>query len=235
MLTDSARAREKSALEDVRPFPPSRDLAAALGAGGRVGATFDMVPVATLDFWRRALPGVEWADVSLALRAQRSVKSAAEIALMRDGAQRICGVLGAIPSFLRAGMREVDLSAEIEARLRRAGNGGSPRLRGFNSELFVGLAVAGDGATAPGYFDGPVVGRGMSPAYPLGASERVVGRDEPVLVDFTGVFGGYVLDMTRMAVVGALRPELARAFEVARAIQAEEAARLRPGSVPHEI
>ncbi len=56
MLTDSARAREKSALEDVRPFPPSRDLAAALGAGG---ATFDMVPVATLDFWRRALPGVE--------------------------------------------------------------------------------------------------------------------------------------------------------------------------------
>jgi Xaa-Pro aminopeptidase len=231
-----ARARSESAVRDVRPFPPSRELAAVTGARGRVGTTLDVVPAATLDWWRRQLPAVaEWADVSGPLRAQRSVKSSAEIAILREGARRLSGVLGEVPSFLRPGMREIDLSAEIEHRLRRAGNEGSPRLRTFNAELFVGLAVAGAGAAVPGFFDGPVAGSGLHPAYPLGASERPIGRDEPVLVDFTAVFGGYVVDMTRMAVCGALAPDLARALEVARDIQAEVAAALRPGAVPEDL
>jgi Xaa-Pro aminopeptidase len=231
-----ARAREESAIADVRPFPPSRGLAAALGGGrGRVGATFDAVPVATLDWWRRALPDAEWADLSRPLREQRSVKSAAELDAMREGGRRVSAVLGEVPAFLRPGLREVDLSAEIEARLRRAGNEGTPRLRGFNAELFVGVAVAGAAAAAPGFFDGPVVGRGLHPANPLGASARPIGAGEPVIVDFTGVFGGYVVDMTRTAVCGALAPELARALDVARAIQAEVASRLRPGEVPERL
>jgi Xaa-Pro aminopeptidase len=132
-------------------------------------------------------------------------------------------------------MREIDLSAEIEHRLRSAGNEGSPRLRTYNAELFVGLAVAGAGAAVPGFFDGPVAGSGLHPAYPLGASERPVGRDEPVMVDFTAVFGGYVVDMTRMAVCGALAPELVRALAVALAVQAEVASGLRPGAVPEDL
>jgi len=224
-----ARARAESAVEDVRAFPPSRDLAAALGARGRIGAAFESVPAATVDWWRRQLPDAEVVDAGLLLREQRSVKSAPEIETLREGARRICGVFAAIPSFLRPGLRELDLSAEIEARLRRAGNEGVPRLRGFNAELFIGLAVAGDGASDPGYFDGPVVGRGLSAAYPQGASERVIRAGEPVLVDFTAVHGGYVVDMTRVAVCGALDPRLVRAFEVACAIQDELARRLRPG------
>jgi Xaa-Pro aminopeptidase len=224
-----ARAKAESRVADVRPFPSSKELAAALGATGRIGAAFEAVPQGTLDFWRRSLPGAELVDAGAILRDQRTVKSPAELAIMREGAARICGVFAEIPRFLRAGMREVDLSAEIEVRLRRAGNEGVPRLRGFNSELFIGLAVAGDGASDPGYFDGPVVGRGLSPAYPQGASARVVREGEPVIFDFTAVHGGYVVDMTRTAVVGSLPPELARAFEVARAIQDEVARNIRPG------
>jgi Xaa-Pro aminopeptidase len=230
-----ARAREESAVADVRPFPSSKDLAGALGAPRKVGTPLDGVPAATLDWWRRQLAGAEWTDLSTALRILRSVKSPSEIEVMREGARRICAVLGELPSFLVAGMREVDLSAEVECRLRRAGNEGSPRLRGFNSELFVGVVASGEGAAAPGFFDGPVVGRGLGPAYPLGASARVIGRDEPVLVDFTAVFGGYVVDATRIGVCGALRPELARAMEIARAIQDEVGRALRPGAIPAEL
>jgi Xaa-Pro aminopeptidase len=230
-----SRARSESAVADVRPFPPSRELAAATGARGRVGTTLDVVPAATLDWWRRQLPVDEWTDVSGPLRAQRSVKSPAEIEIMREGGRRLSAVLGEVPSFLRPGMREIDLSAEIEHRLRSAGNEGSPRLRTYNAELFVGLAVAGAGAAVPGFFDGPVAGSGLHPAYPLGASERPVGRDEPVMVDFTAVFGGYVVDMTRMAVCGALAPELVRALAVALAVQAEVASGLRPGAVPEDL
>ncbi|HSN15436.1 MAG TPA: Xaa-Pro peptidase family protein, partial [Anaeromyxobacteraceae bacterium] len=224
-----ARARDESAVEDVRPFPRSSDLAATLGASGKIGAAFETIPAATLDWWRRQLPAAELVDAGSILREQRSVKSPSEIATMREGAARICGVLGAVPGFLRAGMRELDLSAEIEARLRRAGNEGVPRLHGFNSELFVGVAVAGDSASAPGYFDGPVVGRGLSPAYPQGASAREIREGEPVIVDFTAVSGGYVVDMTRTAACGALPPKLERAFEIACAIQDEVARNLRPG------
>ena len=224
-----ARAKAESAVEDVRPFPPSRDLARALGASGKIGLAFEAVPAGTVEWWRTQLPGAELVDAGILLRLQRQVKSPAELAVMREGARRICAAFAEIPRFLRPGLREVDLSAEIEMRLRKGGNEGVPRLRGFNSELFVGLAVAGGGASEPGYFDGPVVGRGLSPAYPQGASERIVREGEPVIFDFTAVHGGYVVDMTRVAVCGALDPRAERAFEVARAIQDELARSLKPG------
>jgi Xaa-Pro aminopeptidase len=224
-----ARAQAESGVADVRPFPSSKDLARTLGAAGKIGVAFEAVPQGTLDFWRRSLPAAELVDAGIVLREQRQVKSEAELAVMREGAAAMCGVYAELPSFLRAGMRELDLSAEVEYRLRKAGNEGSARLRAFNAQFFVGLAVAGDGAAAPGAFDGPVVGAGLSAAYAGGASARVVQAGEPVLVDFTLVHGGYVLDMTRIAVVGELAPDLVGAFEIARRIQDEVARNLRPG------
>jgi Xaa-Pro aminopeptidase len=223
------RAKAEAGLSDVRPFPPSKELAATLGASGKVGVAFEAVPQGTLDFWRKSLPAAELVDAGPVLRDQRQVKSAAELAVMREGAKRMCAVFAQIPSFLRAGLRDLDLSAELECRLRKAGNEGTPRLRAFNAHFFVGLALSGDGAAVPGAFDGPVVGGGLSAANPGGASEKVVRRGEPVLFDFTSVHGGYVVDMTRIAVVGALAPELERAFALARAIQDELARSLRPG------
>lgn len=229
------RARGESPLARVLPFPPSKELAGLTGGARRLGLTFDTVPVAVQQFWGRALPGVEWTDVSMAVRELRSVKSAWELARMRDTARLLSGVLREVPAFLRPGMREVDLAAEIEVRMRRAGNEGSPRVRAFNQEFFMGLALAGGAATAPSYFDGPVTGRGLSASSPLGASVEPIGRDVPVLLDYTAILGGYLTDMTRIAVCGALPPELRRAFDVARAIQDEVAAGLRPGAVPSRL
>ncbi|HZZ86503.1 MAG TPA: Xaa-Pro peptidase family protein [Anaeromyxobacteraceae bacterium] len=228
------RARAESPLADVRPFPSSKELAAALGAPRRVGFTFDVAPGAVERFWARAL-GAELADVSAALRLQRSVKSPWELARMRETAALLCGVYRELPSFLRPGMREVDLAAEIEYRMRKAGNEGSPRLRGFNQEFFMGLALSAGSATAPSYFDGPVTGRGLSPSSPLGASLEPIPRDAPILLDYTAMKAGYVTDLTRIAVCGRLAPEVARAFEVALAIQAEVVRGLVPGAIPSEL
>jgi Xaa-Pro aminopeptidase len=229
------RARAESPLGRVLPFPPSRELAGLVGGARKLGLTFDTVPVAVQQFWGRALPGVEWTDVSMPLRELRSVKSPWELDRMRGTARLLSGVLGEVPSFLRPGLREVDVAAEIEVRMRRAGNEGSPRVRAFNQEFFMGLALAGGAATAPSYFDGPVTGRGLSPSSPLGASLEPVGRDVPVLLDYTAILGGYLTDMTRMAVCGSLPAQLRRAFDVARAIQDEVAAGLVPGAVPSRL
>jgi len=224
-----ARARAESLVADLRPFPSSRDLGAALGARGHIGATFDAVPAAILDWWRNQLPAAKVVDISRPMRELRSVKSPTELATLRDGGARLAAVLALVPALLREGLSEVDLSSEIEFRLRRAGSLGSPRLRGFNSELFMGLALAGESAAAPGYFDGPVIGRGLHPSYPQGASERSIRRNEPIFLDWTAVFGGYVVDMTRVGVVGDLSQDLARALDVALAIQGELTHGLRPG------
>jgi Xaa-Pro dipeptidase len=229
------RARAESPLARVLPHPPSRELAGLVGGARRLGLTLDVVPVAVQQFWTRALPGVDWTDVSMLVRELRSVKSAWELARMRDTAGLLAGVLAELPSFLRPGMREIDLAAEIEVRLRRAGNEGSPRVRAFNQEFFMGLALAGASAGAASYFDGPVTGRGLSASSPLGASVEPIGRDVPVLLDYTAILGGYVTDMTRLAVCGTLDGRLRRAFDVARAIQDEVAAGLVPGAVPSDL
>jgi Xaa-Pro dipeptidase len=230
-----ARARAEGAIHDVRPFPSSKELAATLQASGRVGTPFDAAPQGTLDWWRKQLPAMELVDLSAEVRAQRAVKSPMEIAAQRDAAGRLGAVFAEIPSFLRDGMRELDLSVEIESRLRRTGSEGAPRMRGFNNEMWMGIAVAGAAAAEPGCFDGPVVGQGLHAAYPAGSSEHVIRRGEPVLVDYCFVFKGYVADMTRVAVVGELPPELMRAHAVAIAIQDEVAAGLIPGAIPAEL
>jgi Xaa-Pro dipeptidase len=229
------RARAEGAIRDARPFPSSKELAATLEASGRVGTPFDAAPQATLDWWRKQLPAVELVDLSAVVRAQRAVKSPMEIAAQRDAANRLGAVFAEIPKFLKAGMRELDLSVEIEARLRRGGCEGAPRMRGFNNEMWMGIAVAGAAAAEPGCFDGPVVGQGLHAAYPAGSSEHVIQPGEPVLVDYCFVYKGYVSDMTRVAVIGALHPDLARAHRVAVAIQDEVAAALKPGAVPLEL
>jgi len=230
-----ARAKGEAALADVRPFPASGDLAAALGQAKRIGLAFDVTPAAQLEWYQKQLPGRSFADVSGPIRDIRSVKSAHELSLMRHGAKQMVAAMAEVPSFLRAGMREVDVAAELELRLRRLGNEGSPILRAFNMELFTGLVVSGDAAGEPGFFDGPVTGRGLSAARPVGPSTRVVERDEPVIVDYTATFDGYTIDMTRVFVCGSLRPELERGMEAALAIQQMVARRLVPGEVPQAI
>jgi Xaa-Pro aminopeptidase len=222
------RAREEAAVDEVRPFPPSKELAAAL-PGRRVGVTQDAVPAATLAWWGKQLPGAVLEDLSAELRALRAVKSPAEVALMREGALRLGRALGQVPSFLRPGMTELELAAELERRLRLAGHEGAPRMRAFNAELFGGLVISGDSAAAPGFFDGPVVGRGLHAAYPLGASRRVVRAGEPILFDYIFVSSGYVVDMTRTAACGPVAPAVERALDAARRIQDAVAALLRPG------
>ncbi len=230
-----SRARAESPLADIRPFPPSKELPALFGAeGSAVGMTFDAVPVQQHAFYSKVLPGRNFVDVSMLVRELRSVKSPFEIELLRRSSAMLDSVFGEVPAFLKAGMRELDLAAEMEYRLRKAGHEGFVRMRAFNQELFGGMAVSA-GAATYGFFDGAVTGKGLSSASPQGASLDEIRENEPVLVDFAGVANGYIVDMTRMFVIGTLDPELQRAFDLSLEIQ--EAVRLAmvPGAVCEEI
>jgi len=230
-----SRAREESPLADIRPFPSSKEFAGLFPeAAVKIGFTFDVAPVQQLNFYTKLLPGREFVDISPLNREIRSVKSPFELEQLRQCGVSLCSVFTQVPGFLKVGMRELDLAAEFEYRLRKAGNEGYVRMRAFNQELFGGLAVSAGGPSY-GFFDGAVTGRGLSSASPQGASLEIIRENEPVFVDFTGVFNGYITDMTRIFVIGGLDPELKKAFEVSLEIQAYLQGELKPGAVCEEL
>ncbi len=231
-----ARAREEAGCCEVRPFPSSREFPALFPETvRRIGMTFDVVPVQQYQYYGKLLPGREFVDISAVNRSLRSIKSTWELERLAAAGAQLGGVFAQVPEFLRPGMREIDLAAEFDYRLRKAGGEGYVRMRAFNQELFLGLAVAGGNAATPGFFDGPVTGSGLSSAAPHGASRAVIERDVPVLVDYTGIFDGYIVDMTRLYVCGALADDLQRAFAAACEIQKWLVERLRPGAVCEEL
>ncbi len=229
------RARRESPLSDIRPFPSSREFPGVIPeTAARIGMTFDVVPVQQRDYYARLLAGREFVDISPLNRQLRSVKSPAELEMLRRSGTSLSAVFAEVPQFLVAGMREIDLAAEFECRLRKAGSEGYVRMRAFNQELFQGLAVS-TGGPSFGFFDGAVTGRGLSNASPHGASLEVVERNTPILLDYTGVFQGYITDMTRIFVMGDLDEELKHAFDVSLSIQEMLRASLKPGAICEEL
>jgi Xaa-Pro aminopeptidase len=229
------RARQESPIADIRPFPSSKDLPAILGESYvTVGMTFDAVPVQQHVYYSKVLPGRNFVDISMIVRELRSVKSPAELELLRFSAEKFSSVLRDVPTFIREGMRELDLAAELEYRLRRIGHEGFVRMRAFNQEICGGVAVASS-ATSYGFFDGPVSGKGLSSASPQGASFDEIRPHVPILIDFVGVFNGYMVDMTRIFVIGSLDPELQRAFDVSLDIQEAVRQAMVPGAICEEI
>ncbi|NTU59361.1 MAG: aminopeptidase P family protein [Chlorobiaceae bacterium] len=230
-----SRAREESPIADIRPFPSSKEISAILGQEhATVGMTFDAVPVQQHAYYSKVLPGRSFVDISMIVRELRSVKSPYEVGQIRNSAAKLSSVFAEVPQFLKAGMRELDLASEMEFRLRRIGHEGYVRMRAFNQELFGGMAVS-SGATSYGFFDGAVTGKGLSSASPQGASLDEIRMNEPILVDFAGVFNGYISDMTRMFVIGSLDPELERAFDVALEIQEAVRVAMVPGAICEDI
>ncbi len=230
-----ARASQESPLKDIRPFPSSRDFAAVIPESvRRIGMTFDAAPVQQLNFYSKLLSGREFVDISPLNREIRSVKSGFEIEQLKISGTCLSSIFTQVPGFLKPGMRELDLSAEFEYRLRKAGNEGYVRMRAFNQELSLGLAVS-TGGPSYGFFDGAVTGKGLSCASPQGASLDVIQENSPILIDYTGVFNGYITDMTRIFVIGNLDEELKHAFAVALSIQNYLQRALLPGAICEEL
>ena len=231
-----SRARLEAVIADIRPFPSSKEFPQLIGEEvKRVGLTFDVVPVQQYNLYAKLIPGREFVDISGVNRELRSVKSPWELERMRESGRRTASVFLQVPDFLKAGMRELDLAAEFEYRLRKAGGEGYVRMRAFNQELFMGLAVSGASAVLPGFFDGAVTGRGLSNASPHGASLAPIPAGSPVILDYTGVFDGYLVDMTRIFVLGRLSDTLLHAFDTSLAIQSYLQQNLKPGAICEEL
>lgn len=228
-----SRARRESPLDRVLPLASFRDLPPALGAagvwGGMLGLELDVLPASRYLMYGRIFEGFELGDCSGIVRDLRSRKSPWELERVLGAAAILARGFEAVGETLVEGMTEIELAAEVERVLRRAGHQGTLRSRAFNAETHYGAILSGPSAAEPGASDAPIVGPGPNAAIGKGASHRAIRRNEPVVVDLVAGYEGYLADQTRTYSLGPVDPDIAAAYEQARSILSAVAAEARPG------
>ena len=213
------RARRETPLEVV-PFASLKEVPLALGSHvDRLGFELDVVPAGLFTRFSTLFPKSEWRDLGPLVREVRAVKSPYEIERIRAAGFQVGKVIDTAREVLTEGMREVDFASSLEKRGRELGHQGILRMRGFNQELFYGHIITGEHASLMSHLDAPSGGIGMNPSVAQGAGFRTIRKGDPVSVDFVGCVDGYLIDQTRLMVIGNLDDGLEEDFEKARTIQ----------------
>jgi Xaa-Pro dipeptidase len=208
----AGRAHLNSALQDDRivDVRSLRQLPELITPGNsrprRIGFTFDTLPVAVFSAYAKALSGIdaELADAGVLFRKARAIKSGWEVEHVRRAARVADAGVQAAREHLRDGVTEVALAAHVEAATRIAGHSGAIRIRAYGQEMHMGHLLAGSAGALPSFMNSPTGGYGPGPWAPYGAGARPIGRGEPVLLDYSGEWSGYIADQTRMLSIGPL-------------------------------
>ena len=204
------RALLESPLLDIREIQRLNDVAEVIKEHHlhRVGVELDNISV---NFWNKAtalFPDTDFVNVTQTIRSQRSKKTPWEINQIQASAEMLDAVFTQVPAIIRDGMRELDLAAEIEYRLRMMGHQGSLPMASSYSYVHYGNILFGPSGAVRGNFDGPTCGEGLYPAVPKGAGWRKLNPHEPIFIDLVAGYAGYLADATRVFSLGSLSPEL---------------------------
>ncbi|MHA2404289.1 MAG: M24 family metallopeptidase [Candidatus Kariarchaeaceae archaeon] len=234
-------AKEESVL-DVDLLPSYRKFK-DLGKMRKVtslGLELDLVPFKTVDYITKAFGKPKIIDISTELRLLRSVKSTHEQALMQQAADQTDASFEHAKEVLQVGMTELELSAEIEFFLRKEGHPGYIQTRTFHHNYTTrAYVMTGKSIRSLNSKFGPVTGNGLCRMHINGPSRRKIKRNEPIMIDTTGVYEGYTADETRTFSIGELDVELVNAYELAKDIQTKTASLLVDGvpasAVYHEL
>jgi Xaa-Pro aminopeptidase len=174
---------------------------------GLVGT--EVLSVAHRDALAAALPGLTLVHADEILSQLRACKSEAEVALLRHAARIGMAQVDAMVRASVVGATEADLAAAACAVLARAG--------GSLANLFIE-------STGPG---------GLTPMrrLPTFDSQRRLVDGDLVLIDVTGVVGGYWFDLSRSWIVGGTPTEAQHELmQLTRAAVWDVVGRLIPGT-----
>lgn len=235
---DVGRAESQSPIRPVVPLTTIKDLpgllfeACGTESVQRIGMELDVLPANMFFFYDEKLfPRQQILDVSSLIRQVRMIKSPWEIEMMRKAADLSRVVADAVPTWLKEGMSELDLSVELERIARKAGHLGLIRLRAFNMDMYFGHVLSGPEAAIPSYADAPTGGEGLSAAFGQGPGARAIQAGEIVSVDTMMNFQGYLNDQTRNFCIGNPPARLLEAYELVLEIHRRFKVVARPDAV----
>jgi Xaa-Pro dipeptidase len=234
------RARAESPLERIEPLPAAGRLAETLryheiGIPERLGLEMDVLPASTYRFLEEQLQWKAAVDIGPFIRRLRAIKSPFEITQMRMAGDIGRQVYQALPEMVKPGLTEIALAGMMNAKAMALGNLNLLRARGVNNTAFNWHVISGASGTYLSGNDAPFAGLGLGPAFPLGASLKTIKSGEPLLVDFGTCWNGYQADQTRMFAIGRPDPEVIRAYEALREIEAVLLEALRPGFAAEDL
>jgi len=229
------RARAESPLEHVVGLKSLRELPSLVAEhAGRpprvLGLELDILPARAYLRLQSMFPHYQFVDRSGLIRDLRKTKSPFEIDLMRkagDIGKRVYLEAGKI---LREGMTEIEFGGLLEANAKKLGHEGLLRIRSFNYEAYSWHVLSGSIGGIVSQSDSPMGGLGLSPAFPVGASRKVMKAREPILVDFGICYHGYQADETRMFCIGKMPRKFVDAYKACREIHDAVLAGTRPGA-----
>ena len=194
-LTAYTRADERKAF-----------LAEALKGRAKVGIHFnELVTTDYVALREAAGSATELVDVSKALGDARAVKDAAEIARIKKAGRIVTEVADSIPQMLRDGLKEHELSAEINYQMMKRG------ATGPSFDTIVGFK---DGSAEPHYHPHDVPLR----------------KGEFVLCDFGAWYQRYASDLTRTYAWGQPSKEMKDMYETCLRAHAAALATVKAGA-----
>lgn len=185
--------------------PEKKLLANLTGRAKTIGVNASELTYAGYRRLKRALPKAKFVDVSAAVLEARMTKDAEEIAHIREACRIASRVADKIPSWLRKGVRESQVAAEI------AYEGG--RL-GAQSNSFDTIAAFGENSAEPHYTE----------------LSRRLKRNEFALFDFGFRFNRYCSDITRTFFFGRPRRKDRRMYDTVHDAQAAAFDLVKPGA-----
>jgi Xaa-Pro aminopeptidase len=131
---------------------------------------------------------------------------------------------------LKKGMTEIEFGGLLEAEAKKYGHEGLLRVRSLNYEAYTWHVLSGLTGGIVSQSDSPMGGLGLSPAFPVGASFKVMKVNEPILVDFGTCYHGYQTDETRMFSIGKMKQKFIDAYEACKEIHDAVLEETRPGA-----
>ncbi len=229
------RARVESPIEDIVPLRSSREILSQIqtrhGKVPRVlGLELDVLPVKDYFKLHGFFSGTQFMDASSILRETRKIKSLFEVDLMRKAGEIGKKVYREAREILKEGMTEIEFGGLLEAAAKKYGHEGLLRVRSLNYEAYTWHVLSGLTGGIVSQSDSPMGGLGLSPAFPVGASLKVMKAREPILVDFGTCFHGYQADETRMFSIGKMEQKFIDAYNACKEIYDAVLEDTRPGA-----
>lgn len=124
----------------------------------------------------------------------RQIKDAAEVECIRRACEIADRAFAEVLNFIKAGVREVEVAAELEYYMRRLGS----EKPAFDT----------------------IVASGVRGSLPHGiASDKIISAGELVTIDFGAVYNGYCSDMTRTIAVGEISGRQREIYDAVLAAQ----------------
>jgi Xaa-Pro dipeptidase len=195
-----------------------------------LGLELNILPVKDYFKFQELFPGTEFMDASSILRETRKIKSSFEIDLMRRAGEIGKKVYHDAKKILKEGMTEIEFGGRLEATAKRYGHEGLLRVNSLNYEAYTWHVLSGLTGGIVSQSDSPMGGLGLSPAFPVGASLKVMRAHEPILVDFGTCYHGYQADETRMFSVGKMKQKFIDAYKACKEIHDTVLEEARPGA-----